>query len=258
MTETQAMSDAAGAPATQAEQSGGESAKETAGRAAVGRAAVPAEKTESGTDQGATSSRTPQDDGGLTSTGSFARAAGMPKPPESADLASDSAERKGFAGRTVAGMASVRGAASTFASSAVRVTEAMRSSRGTATAAASRGPRRARLGIKRVDPWSVLKFSFAVSFVLLVVIVVASAVLYLALDQMGVFESVNTTLADLFTQNGGEGGFKITAGSVIGTSAIIGAINILLFTSLSTLGAFIYNVCADLVGGIEITLAERD
>jgi len=31
-----------------------------------------------------------------------------------------------------------------------------------------------------------------------------------------------------------------------------------LFTALATLGAFIYNVCADLVGGIELTSAERD
>jgi len=31
-----------------------------------------------------------------------------------------------------------------------------------------------------------------------------------------------------------------------------------LFTALSTLAAFIYNVCADLVGGIEVTLSEKE
>ena len=45
---------------------------------------------------------------------------------------------------------------------------------------------------------------------------------------------------------------------MIGTSALLGAVNVVLFTALATLGAFIYNVCADLVGGIELTLAERD
>ncbi|MPZ25318.1 MAG: DUF3566 domain-containing protein [Micromonosporaceae bacterium] len=123
-----------------------------------------------------------------------------------------------------------------------------------------RGPRRARLGVKRIDPWSVMKFSFAVSLVMFIVMIVAASVLYLALEAMGVFESVNTTIADLVDAGGGESGetFRITAQGVIGASAVLGALNVLLFTSLATLGAFIYNVCADLVGGVEVTLAERD
>jgi Transmembrane domain of unknown function (DUF3566) len=127
-------------------------------------------------------------------------------------------------------------------------------------AATPRGPRRARLNVKRIDPWSVMKFSFAVSLVLFVVVIVAASVLYLALDTMGVFTSINSTIAELVDAGGGETGdtFRITARGVIGTAAVLGALNVLLFTSLATLGAFIYNVCADLVGGVEVTLAERD
>jgi hypothetical protein len=140
---------------------------------------------------------------------------------------------------------------------AARVTEGLRPPR----ASAPRGPRRARLSLKRIDPWSVMKFSFAVSLVLFVVVIVAASVLYLALDTMGVFASINDTVTDLIasgsTEEGGDG-FRITAQGVIGTAAILGALNVLLFTSLATLGAFIYNVCADLVGGVEVTLAERD
>jgi hypothetical protein len=93
-----------------------------------------------------------------------------------------------------------------------------------------------------------------------IVTIVAAAVLYLALDTMGVFESVNSTVSDLVDAGGSESGtgFQITAQGVIGTAAVLGGLNVLLFTSLATLGAFIYNVCADLVGGVEITLAERD
>lgn len=146
---------------------------------------------------------------------------------------------------------------------AARVSEAVRSARSTVSSAAARGPRRARLNLKRIDPWSVMKFSFAVSVVLFIVVVVATSVLYLALDAMGVWTEVNKSLSDLVSASGGSGStavspFRITAWGVIGTSMLIGAVNVVLFTALATLGAFVYNVCADLVGGVELTLAERD
>jgi hypothetical protein len=138
---------------------------------------------------------------------------------------------------------------------AARVADAVRTARQTVTSAASRGPRRARLFVKRVDPWSVMKFAFALSFVLFFVLVVATSVLYLALDAMHVFTSVNKAIADLVP---GNKDVKVTAGVVIGASGAIGLVMVVLCTALSTLGAFIYNVCADLVGGIEVTLSEKE
>jgi hypothetical protein len=142
---------------------------------------------------------------------------------------------------------------------AARVSEAARSARATITGAASRGPRRARLHLKRIDPWSVMKFAFAVSLVLFVVAIVATSVLYLALDAMNVFQSINKAFAEVTGQSGGSpDAFKITAKGVIGTSVLLGAVNMVLFTALMTLGAFVYNVCADLVGGVELTLSEKE
>ena len=137
------------------------------------------------------------------------------------------------------------------------VADAVRVARQAVSSAASRGPRRARLVLKRVDPWSVMKFSMAVALVLFIVLIVATSVLYVALDAMGVFDSVNETLGSLI---GGTGSIniQITAKGVIGAAAIFGFVNMVLFTAMSTLGAFIYNVCADLVGGIEVTLSEKD
>jgi len=163
-------------------------------------------------------------------------------------------------GQRPAGGAAASGSA---AVGAARVTEAVRSARSTVSSAAARGPRRARLNLKRIDPWSVMKFAFAVSVVLFIVVVVATSVLYLALDAMGVWGEINKSLSELVNASGGpdsatSSGFRITAWGVIGTSMLIGAVNVVLFTALATLGAFIYNVCADLVGGVELTLAERD
>ncbi|MEV8516184.1 DUF3566 domain-containing protein [Dactylosporangium sp. NPDC051484] len=145
-------------------------------------------------------------------------------------------------------------------SGSARVTEAVRAARKTVSAAVGRGPRRARLHLKRIDPWSVMKFAFAVSFVLFVVLIVATSVLYLALDAMDVFKSINKLLADLVSSTGGSSAsaFRVTAKGVIGGAALLGVVNVVLFTALATLGSFIYNVCADLVGGIELTLAEKD
>jgi hypothetical protein len=159
--------------------------------------------------------------------------------------------------------APVSGAGAPIGSAAVgaaRVNEAVRSARNTVASAAARGPRRARLNLKRIDPWSVMKFAFAVSLVLFIVVIVATSVLYLALDAMGVFQQVNSSLGDLISASGGQEAttFRITAKGVIGTSALVGLVNVVLFTALATLSAFIYNVCADLVGGVELTLAERD
>jgi len=150
-------------------------------------------------------------------------------------------------------------AAAAAAVGAARVSEAVRTARATVTGAASWGPRRARLHLKRIDPWSMMKFSFAVSLVLFVVAIVATSVLYLALDAMDVFESINKAFAEVTGQAGGEAdAFKITAKGVIGTAVLLGAVNMVLFTALMTLGAFVYNVCADLVGGVELTLSEKE
>ncbi|HWL37023.1 MAG TPA: DUF3566 domain-containing protein [Frankiaceae bacterium] len=124
-------------------------------------------------------------------------------------------------------------------------------------------PRRARLVVRRVDPWSVLKFSLLFSICLLIVFVVAVAALYFALDSLGIFDSINDIVRDI-TETGPAdrptGGFDVTfsAGKVIGGAAVIGAINVVIITAISTLGAFLYNLCSDIVGGIELTLAERD
>jgi hypothetical protein len=122
-----------------------------------------------------------------------------------------------------------------------------------------RGPRRASLQVKRVDPWSVLKLAFVLSVALFFVWLVAVGVLYGVLDGMGVWDKLNGTYSD-FAQNSAAGGSGplITVTRIFSVAAVIGAINIVLFTALATVGAFVYNVSADLAGGLEVTLAERE
>jgi hypothetical protein len=121
-----------------------------------------------------------------------------------------------------------------------------------------RGPRRANLQIKRFDPWSVLKLSLVLGIALFFVWLVAVGALYAVLDGMGVWDKVNGISTDLLQGNSGNAQPLISAGRVFGIAAIVGAVNIVLFSALATVGAFVYNVSADLVGGLEVTLAERE
>jgi len=117
--------------------------------------------------------------------------------------------------------------------------------------------RRARLTVKRIDPWSTLKFSFVYSVAGLVVLLVAVIALYAIVDAMGVIDSIRNFLNDV------EGNKSSIAewlgfGRVMTVALVIGCVNVILFTAFATLTAFVYNVCTDLVGGIEVTLADRN
>ncbi len=126
--------------------------------------------------------------------------------------------------------------------------------RGARTARAARGPRRARLQLRHIDPWTVLKFACVLAIALFFVWLIVVGVLYGVLDGAGVIDKINETIT---TINGGNAKPPITAGIVFGSAAIIGVVNIVLFIALSTVGSVVYNLCADLVGGIEVTLSER-
>lgn len=117
-----------------------------------------------------------------------------------------------------------------------------------------RGPRRARLQLRHVNPWTVLKFSCVLSIALFFVWLIVIGVLFGVLDGAGVINKINHAYT---TIQGGNSKAPVTAGVVFGGAAIIGLVNIVLFIALTTVGSVVYNLCADLVGGIEITLSER-
>jgi hypothetical protein len=125
--------------------------------------------------------------------------------------------------------------------------------------AAGRGPRRARLQLRHIDIWSAFKISLVLSIALFFIWMVAVGILYGVLSALGVFDTLNDLFGQLGSASGSGGGKDvITPGIVFGGAAVIGAINVILMTALCTVGTFIYNLCSDLVGGLELTLSERD
>jgi hypothetical protein len=125
---------------------------------------------------------------------------------------------------------------------------------------ARRPPRLASLQLKRVDPWTVLKISLIVAIVMFFVWMIAVGVLYLSLGSMDVWTKINSTYETLVASSDTTANQSdlITPARVFGVTAVIGAVNIVLFTALSTIAAFVYNAAAGMAGGVEITLGERD
>ncbi|MFJ7997025.1 DUF3566 domain-containing protein [Streptomyces sp. NPDC096310] len=121
--------------------------------------------------------------------------------------------------------------------------------------------RKARLRVSKADPWSVMKVSFLLSIALGVCTIVAAAVLWMVMDAMGVFSTVGGTISEA-TGSNESNGFDLQSflslPRVLVFTSVIAVIDVVLATALATLGAFIYNLSAGFVGGVELTLAEDE
>lgn len=122
----------------------------------------------------------------------------------------------------------------------------------------NRGPVRASMQIRRIDPWSTLKVSLLLSVALFFVWMIAVAFLYLVLGGMGVWSKLNSNVGDLLNNTSGSSGELVSSGTIFGGAVLIGLVNIVLLTAMATIAAFVYNLTTDLIGGIEVTLADRD
>ncbi|MCX4828108.1 DUF3566 domain-containing protein [Streptomyces sp. NBC_00006] len=121
--------------------------------------------------------------------------------------------------------------------------------------------RKARLRVAKADPWSVMKVSFLLSIALGICTIIAAAVLWMVMDAMGVFSTVGGTISEA-TGSNESNGFDLQSflslPRVLMFTTVIAVIDVVLATALATLGAFIYNLSAGFVGGIELTLAEDE
>ncbi|MFT4287892.1 DUF3566 domain-containing protein [Nocardioides sp.] len=119
--------------------------------------------------------------------------------------------------------------------------------------------RRARLRLTRIDPWSVMKTAFLLSIALAIVTVVSVFIVWSVLGAAGVWDSINSTVQDIV---GGDEALTFDIKDYLGTSRVMGftiivsVVDIVLLTAVATLTAFLYNMAAALVGGIDVTLTE--
>ena len=123
-----------------------------------------------------------------------------------------------------------------------------------------RRTRKARLRLSRIDPWSVMKTVFLFSIAFGIMFWVAIYLVWTIIESSGIFGAINELVTSLVSSPSDTTGFHIedyiSMNKVLGISALIAVINVVLMTALGTITAFLYNLSANILGGLEVTLAE--
>ena len=117
----------------------------------------------------------------------------------------------------------------------------------------SHGWRRARLVIRKIDPWSVLKFSLLFYFCLLLIMLLGSAIIFAILKAFGVISNIEKLIRDL-----SEATFTVSGGAIFRWLFLFGLLGAVISSAVTVFLAFLYNLIADVVGGIEVSVAERE
>lgn len=124
----------------------------------------------------------------------------------------------------------------------------------------SKRHRRARLRISRIDPWTVMKTTFMFSIAGGIIMWVAVYILWSVLATSGLFDTINQFVRDVLSNPTDPTTIQIedyvSTNKVLGVTALLAAVNVVIITALGTISAFLYNLSANAIGGLEVTLSE--
>jgi hypothetical protein len=139
--------------------------------------------------------------------------------------------------------------------------------------------RRVRRVIRKVEPWTVLRFSVFFYLSICLVVLVAGVVLWQVANSTGVRDNVEGFMGELIgaegcgtdesssatTTAGGSGDaasdectYELRGGRILRASAIGGLVLVVVGTGANVLLVVLYNLISDVVGGVEITVLEED
>ena len=114
--------------------------------------------------------------------------------------------------------------------------------------------RRYRQTIRSIDIWSVLKISLCFYMCALIVVLLAGVVLWWIASAVGAIHNVEKFVGDLVSDNK----FHFLSWEVLRGATLIGLVIVCVLVVLTVLAAAFYNLFAELIGGLEITVVEHD
>ncbi|MDR2703364.1 MAG: DUF3566 domain-containing protein [Cellulomonadaceae bacterium] len=120
-----------------------------------------------------------------------------------------------------------------------------------------KGPRRVRLTVSRIDPWSVMKMAFLLALAVAIMSVVAVSLFWLVIDHLHIF----STLQEFINDAVGSGTtVNITQyfefGRLVALATLISVVNVVITTILAAIMTILYNITSALVGGVRLTLID--
>jgi hypothetical protein len=112
---------------------------------------------------------------------------------------------------------------------------------------------RVRRVIRKIDPWTVLKVTLVFNAIMALVFVLGTVVFWSIFVNAGIPEKIN----DLALLIGIENGINLEGAVYFRIVLLLSVIGTILMTGFFTLGAVVYNLISDLVGGVEVIVLEE-
>lgn len=119
--------------------------------------------------------------------------------------------------------------------------------------------RQARLYVSRVDPWSVAKVAFVLSVAIGIVLVIATALLWLMLDSLGVFDALARNVNEIVGSSGSDFDLMsvLSFSRIVGGVLVLTSVEIVLVSVLAAVFAILYNISVSMTGGVEVVLTDQ-
>jgi hypothetical protein len=122
-------------------------------------------------------------------------------------------------------------------------------------------PRRTRVVVRKVSPLSVLKFSLLFYLCVMLIVLFALTIVYGVLSAAGAIESFESVLGEVFgtgvTSTGGAEPLQINGGALFAWGFVGGLVFAVVWSLINVFVALLYNLIADIIGGVEITLTDK-
>ena len=116
------------------------------------------------------------------------------------------------------------------------------------------GPRRSRCEVRRIDLWAVLKIALCFYVAAVALVIISGIVLWLIADAAGAIGNIERFMGKILSSKN----YRLVSAQILEGSILVGLVLAALMTIITVVGAALYNLFSELVGGFEITLVESE